>query len=393
MTLRHFAISLLALLPMGVFAQPDAKEETRTLRVVARVPADAEAVFITGNLAEWGPWNPAKQTMSVTSATEREATVTVPTGSKIEFKITAGSWDHEAISCLGEVPPNYTITVETDTTMVVEVARFKSGAVDLFETIDEAQVLGTLERKQNVHSEFLSNDRDVYVWLPPGYAESDARYPVIYMHDGQNLFDPRALPGKVDWGVDEVIVDLVAQKKMAPAIVVGMANTMNRRREYAPGPMGDGYARFIVEELIPQINSEYRTLTGPENTTIAGSSMGGLMSLYLGWKHPEVFGRAGCFSTFLGQDDFEYLREMQRLGPPSKSVRFYFDYGTGESDNDEYSFPKGQNALNEFFKASGLEEGTHFRVVVEEDAKHNEAAWRRRLPAALEWLQAPEGAK
>jgi enterochelin esterase-like enzyme len=393
MILRHLALFVLPLLPFASFAQDETAKETHTLRVIARVHADAEHVYVTGNLEEWGPWNPAKAAMTATSEHEYETTVTVPKGSEIEFKITSGSWDNEAISCLGMVPPNYTVTVNTDTTMVVEVPRFKSGPIDLFETIDEAKVLGTLERKPSWHSKFITNSRDVYIWLPPGYAESDARYPVIYMHDGQNLFDPRGLPGGVDWGVDEVIVDLVEQKKMSPAIVVGIANTMDRRREYAPGPVGDGYARFIVEELVPSINSEYRTLTGPQNTTVAGSSMGGLISLYLGWKHPEVFGRAGCFSTFLGQNDFEHLKEMELLGPPSKDVRFYFDYGSAESDNEEYSFPKGQSALNAFFTSSGLVEGKNFRVVVEEGAKHNEAAWRRRLPAALEWLQASEEAK
>jgi len=388
MMLRQLALLILPFLPVTLPAQGEATKETHTLRILARVQAETEKVYVTGNLAEWGPWNPAKHAMTSVSEGQYEATVTVPKGSEIEFKITAGSWDTEAVSCAGRVPPNYMITVNNDTTMVVEVPRFKSGPVDLFETIDEAKVLGTLIRKADVKSEFLRNPRDIYVWLPPGYEESDARYPVIYMHDGQNLFDPRGLPGGVDWGVDEVIVELVAQKKMAAAIVVGISNTMDRRREYAPGPVGDGYARFVVEELIPSINSEYRTLTGPQNTTVAGSSMGGLISLYLGWKHPEVFGQAGCFSTFLGENDFEHLREMEHMGAPSKGVRFYFDYGTAESDDARYSFRKGQSALNEFLLSKGFEEGKNFRVVIEEGAKHNEAAWRKRLPAALEWLQA-----
>jgi enterochelin esterase-like enzyme len=113
------------------------------------------------------------------------------------------------------------------------------------------------------------------------------------MHDGQNLFDPRIASTGVDWGMDEAIVRGMRAGRLPPTIVVGVWCTELRLREYSPWDMGTNYARFLIEELMPAVNQKFRTRTGPENTTVMGSSMGGLISFWLCWKYPGTFGRGG----------------------------------------------------------------------------------------------------
>ena len=215
--------------------------------------------------------------------------------------------------------------------------------------------------------------RNVTVWLPPGYDESARRYPVLYMHDGQNLFDAsRANFG--EWGVDEHLTRLAETGQVRLPIVVGVWNTPLRLREYVPAdmiralpediradllslyggePLSDAYLRFLVEELKPFIDRTYRTRPGRDDTTIMGSSMGGLISLYALMKHPQVFGGAGCVSTHwplrverLDDNRLERWREtiVQTWSrviaeglPDPRAHRLYFDRGD-ETLDQFYAF-------------------------------------------------------
>lgn len=264
--------------------------------------------------------------------------------------------------------------------------------------------------------------RDVTVWLPPGYDASDARYPVLYMHDGQNLFDAaRAGYGK-EWGVDEHISRLSAGGQIRTPIVVGVSNTPLRLREYVPAdmiralpqdiradlltlyggePLSDGYLRFLVEELKPFVDRTYRTRRGRDDATIMGSSMGGLVSLYALMKHPEVFGAAGCVSTHwplrverLGDDRLEAWREtiVRTWGsviaeglPDPGTHRLYFDRGD-ETLDQFYAF--FQNRIDTVVTGKGWGPD-RFRSLVFPGAEHNEAAWNQRLDAPLTFLLPP----
>ncbi|MEM7799958.1 MAG: alpha/beta hydrolase-fold protein, partial [Chloroflexota bacterium] len=153
--------------------------------------------------------------------------------------------------------------------------------------------------------------RHIELWLPPDYHQSSSAYPVLYMHDGQNLFDAATAYGGVTWGVDEVLRELISTQKVPPVIAVGIWNTARRFSEYLPqrpfkdGPLpdevegvySDSYLSFIVEELKPFIDAQFRTLSAREHTHIMGSSMGGLVSLYAICEYPDLFGSAGCLST------------------------------------------------------------------------------------------------
>jgi predicted alpha/beta superfamily hydrolase len=162
-----------------------------------------------------------------------------------------------------------------------------------------------LRKHEGFRSRFLRNQRDLIVYLPPGYDDQPGRrFPVLYLHDGQNLFDGATsfIPG-MDWHVGQTADQSICSGAVEPLIIVGMYNTKARIREYTPthvpklgGGRADRYAKFLIEEVKPFIEREYRTLAGPEKTGIGGSSLGGLVSLYLGLRIPEAFGKIAALS-------------------------------------------------------------------------------------------------
>ena len=265
--------------------------------------------------------------------------------------------------------------------------------------------------------------RDVTVWLPPGYDAPDASYPVLYMHDGQNLFDASRAPYGAEWGVDEHVARLAATGQIRTPIVVGIGNTPLRLREYIPAnliralpddmradvqaiyggePMSDGYVRFLVEELKPFIDSAYRTRPDRDDTVIMGSSMGGLISMYALMQHPEVFGGAACVSTHW-PIRIEQLTEPVALAawrdrlteawtgvvrtdlPPPGQHRLYFDRGDESLDAFYAEF---QSRIDATVRAAGWTPD-RFRSLVFPGAEHNEKSWNQRLDVPLTFLLPP----
>ncbi len=264
--------------------------------------------------------------------------------------------------------------------------------------------------------------RNVTVWLPPGYDRGSGRHPVLYMHDDQNLFDASTAPFG-EWCVDEHLGRLIEGGQVRAPIVVGVWNTPLRLREYVPAALtealpddmrqgveaiyggaalSDGYLRFLVEQLKPFIDRTYRTLTGPEDTTIAGSSMGGLISMYGLIRHPDVFSAAACLSTHWplrveGLEDGPALVEWrQRLSdawlgvlreglPPPGRHRFYFD--RGDETLDAY-YAEFQTRVDGVFRERGYGPD-RFRSLVFPGAQHNEASWNQRLDVPLTFLLSP----
>lgn len=275
------------------------------------------------------------------------------------------------------------------------------------------------------HPDFASahvQPRNVTVWLPPGYEAGSGRHPVLYLHDGQNLFDAsKANFG--EWGVDEHLGRLIANGQVRAPIVVGVWNTPLRLREYVPAdliaalpaevrddvqaiyggaPLSDQYLRFLVEELKPFIDQTYRTLAGPSDTLIGGSSMGGLISLYAVMKHPEVFGAAACLSTHWplridGLDDPAALTawrdkvvgawtEVVANGLPAPGAhRFYFDRGDETLDQFYAVF---QSRIDAVFRERGYGP-RDFQTLLFPGAQHNEASWNGRLDVPLKFLLTP----
>lgn len=270
--------------------------------------------------------------------------------------------------------------------------------------ISGANITGKLLRYVDFPTK-ISLSRNVDVWLPPGYDQNTKkRYAVLYMHDGQNLFDPKESPSGVEWGVDETLTRLIAEKKVRETIVVGIWNTPYRVTEYAPqkaadlvtrknikssalikSPEGesDKYLRFITSELKPFVDKHFRTKKDRKDTFIMGSSMGGLMSLYAVAEYPGVFGGAGCVSTHFPLGGGVMLEYMRRFLPTAKTHRIYFDYGTESLDAD---YEKYQLQADEIMKSKGYEKDVNWTTRKFDGADHTEKSWAKRIDQPLVFL-------
>ena len=259
------------------------------------------------------------------------------------------------------------------------------------------------------HADFPSRHvvpRHIDVWCPPeNEAGSATRYPVIYMHDGQNLFDPALSFIGVDWGVDEAMVRLIRETGRPGAIIVGIWNSPLRLREYMPqkplnasggqrilnrfveqtggAPLSDGYLQFLVEELKPFIDARYPTLSDPAHTLVMGSSMGGLISLYALIEYPDVFGGAGCLSTHWPIGEEVLVDALGAALPLAGRHRLYFDFGTETLDAD---YEPWQRRMDEWPRTAGYREGRDWSTRKFEGAEHSERAWRGRVPIPLAFL-------
>ncbi|MBC7447932.1 MAG: alpha/beta hydrolase [Hymenobacteraceae bacterium] len=274
-----------------------------------------------------------------------------------------------------------------------------------------AQVMtGRLDHLEAFSSKHVSA-RNVDVWLPMGYPAPGVRYQVLYMHDGQNLYDPRTASYGTCWGVDTTLSALLRDGTVAPTIVVGVWSSERRFQEYCPkwpyrallpevcaaltlerpgAPLSDEYLRFLVTEIKPYIDAHYATAPDRAHTWVAGSSMGGLISLYAALEYPRVFAGAACLSTHwplsLARDSPAFTTAMldylaQKL-PRRHRPRLYFDFGTATLDA---RYPPHQARIDAFLRTRKylLTRRLTRRF---EGAEHNEAAWARRLNIPLTFL-------
>ncbi|MBO6537250.1 MAG: alpha/beta hydrolase [Balneolaceae bacterium] len=268
-------------------------------------------------------------------------------------------------------------------------------------------VTGTVIEHNDFSSGFVDS-RNVEVWLPEGYDAEDNHYQVLYMHDGQNVFDPSTSYNGNDWMVDEVLNNLIEEGIVEKTIVVAIWNSgITRFPEYMPQKpadimnseevqkavvrnsgvpiFSDQYLRFIVEELKPFIDSTYRTKPEPEFTSIMGSSMGGLISLYAIMEYPDVFGAAACLSTHwtvpeIGEVFVDYL-EGNLPDPVTHTI--YFDYGTKGLDAD---YEPHQQKVDKIMAAAGFEQGTNWITKKFDGHDHNEQHWALRVHEPLTFL-------
>jgi predicted alpha/beta superfamily hydrolase len=239
-------------------------------------------------------------------------------------------------------------------------------------------------------SQHLPHARNVLVYLPPGYNEGTTQHPVLYLHDGQNLFDAATSFAGEEWGVDETAQRLISKSIIEPLIIVGIYNTGEHRiDEYTPtidprqqrGGQADQYGRFIVEELKPYIDRNYCTLRAPEHTGLGGSSLGGLVTLYLGLKYPTVFSRLMVMSPSVWWDQGVILRAVQSLRA-KPSTRIWLDIGTKEG-----RFTPGHvRTLRDMLIAQGWRLGDDLKFLQVSGGEHTERAWAKRIEPALRFL-------
>ncbi len=265
--------------------------------------------------------------------------------------------------------------------------------------------------------------RTVTIWLPPGYDAGKSRYPVIYMHDGQNLFDAKSANFGVEWGMDEAVDRLSVRGTVRPAIIVGMASTPARYHEYMPrkvydllppayaqavrdtqkgAPVSDAYLRFIVEDMKPYVDRHFRTRKGPADTAIMGSSMGGLISIYALGEYPGVFGSAAALSVHWplvaadaaakagadapGQVAAAFAAWLKGTRIDPKRNRLYMDHGTATLDQHYAPF---RAAIDAMLPTLGWQAGPHWESRVFTGTAHNEQAWSERVDIPLAFLLGP----
>jgi len=259
---------------------------------------------------------------------------------------------------------------------------------------------GDVRTHKNFHSKILNNDRDVLVYLPPGYdAAKGKKYPVLYVHDGQNLFDGATsfIPGK-EWRLDETAQALIEAGKIEPLIIVGIYNNKDRIDEYTPvadakykGGKADLYGRMLVEELKPFIDIQYRTKKDPGHTGLCGSSLGGLVSLYLALKYQKIFGRVAVVSPSVWFANKQIVRYVEAL-PKKATLRIWMDIGTKEGRTAEEAQHSVEDArlLKVALMKKGWKIGKEFNYVEAAGAEHNEDAWAARASSILTFLFPPK---
>ena len=258
-------------------------------------------------------------------------------------------------------------------------------------------------RLHELKSRIFRNTRKVRVWLQPDYdGRGETRYPVLYLNDGQNLFEPTTAFAGVHWQVGETASRLIAEGKIAPLIIVGIDNAgRNRVREYIPylsldprvkGPQGRHYPDFLRREVMPLIEKHYSVAKGPENTGLGGSSLGGLIALYTQLAAPGVFGRLLIESPSLFVSNRRILEECRCFH--DWPCRVYLGMGTrevGHAERDE-RIVNDACELGNILRAAGLDE-QRLKIQIEEGAPHSESAWAARFPAALEFLYSGLGSR
>ena len=243
------------------------------------------------------------------------------------------------------------------------------------------------------HSRFLADDRDISVYVPPGYDEQpDRRYPILYLHDGQNLFDPRTsfIPGRT-WQVAETADAAIEADEVEPLIIVGIANAGEHRlAEYTPtrdwkmgGGDADKYGDLLTRDLMPFIAGIYRVRQGAENTGLGGSSLGGLVSLYLGLKYADVFGRLAVMSPSVWWNHKSIVGYVNEAAPKVRHrPRTWLDVGDAEGRRTLAD----TELLKRRLEASGwkAEKDLHYERVA--GGTHDEAAWAQRVGPMLRFL-------
>jgi len=258
-------------------------------------------------------------------------------------------------------------------------------------------IVGDVRMHKNFHSQILNNDRDVLVYLPPGYvADKRKRYPVLYLNDGQNLFDGATafIPGQ-EWRVDETAQSLILARKIEPLIIVGINNLgSDRINEYTPvadekykGGKADLYGRMLVEELKPFVDATYRTRKDAKHTGLGGSSLGALVSLYLGLKYNEVFGMVAVISPSVWFANRHIVRYVEALSK-RPALRIWLDTGTREGRNEQETNRTLADArlLRDALIKKGWRLGKDLKYFEAQGAEHNEHAWAARLEGVLEFL-------
>jgi len=339
-----------------------------------------DSVFVAGNFNSWNPGITGSRISTKKDAASIE--IEGLPGGTYYYKFTRGNW--QSVECLsnGNDLKDRALLLSSDTVITTSIEAWK----DDFPNVEKKHTVS-----RNVHimdTAFpmpqLGRTRRIWIYLPPGYSKSKKRYPVMYMQDGQNLFDAYTA-GFGEWEADETADSLIRMGKPA-CIIVGIDNGPDRLNEYNPYEFkdfgkgeGDRYVDFLAKSLKPYVDKRYRTLKTAENTIIAGSSMGALIAYYAMLKYPAVFGKGGIFSpAFWTAGEIKKLTDS--CGKNLKGTLFFY---IGGQEGDEY--------IKDMFDVTeklGVNSSALLYTVTDPESHHNEEAWRKWFPEFYNWVLA-----
>lgn len=356
---------------------------TDTASVEFRVTGNSavDKPYISGCHPLLGAWDPAGIDL-VQRGDHWHAHVDLPRHTPLQFKITDGTWHREARISSRPAGENLHLFVERKQQIHLHIDHWSANPSAMNESIKgSVDYLGQLDDGK-------LPAREILVWLPTQYRQyPQRRFPVLYMHDGQNILDPQTAFLGSDWRVDETIEALVEEQRIkVPPIVVGIYNTAQRLREYNDGTEGKRYLDFIVNTVKPLIDDRYRTRRGRADTATMGSSMGGLISFLACWHYPQVFGQAACLSPmFWGKRDVVVNAwKMVEDCPRNKlKARLYLD--NGDVGLERMLMPGCRHMLR-VLKSRGYTEGENLQWFLDKGALHTEQAWADRLWRPLTFL-------
>ncbi len=356
------------------------------IQVLPPIARPGERVVATGGIPALGDWDPSRGLVLRWSPPFHTGEFEAETGAHVEYKITRGSWETEAVDAYGDVPGNFVHETWLDATRRHTVADWKD------------RYRGRLTR-ETIYSRALAGSRDLLIWLPPGYStDGTRRHPVIVLHDGANVFDPETAFGGVDWAADEWVIHLSGQGVLAESIVVGICHPEGfpghsdasfRDSDLSPELAGAAYAQFVVADVIPHMDSRYRTNATPSARVLGGAGLGALLTFYVALHHPGVFGNFACLSGNFGdvsQSRDSQVGELRALAATpalGSGVRMYFDY---DGDYDGQDNEAHHLELARLLGAQGWTREREFTIRKLAEARHDELSWRQRLGDALRFL-------
>jgi len=348
---------------------------------VVRVPEITppwQRIFLAGDSSELGSWSASAVELERQDDGSHRTRLHFPSGFQGRYLVSMGRWRDVEGDGLGHEQPTRTLHANGWSTIEISVRGWGRNSI---------------RYHHDFASQFVPHPRTISVWLPPGYdLDSQRRFPVFYMHDGQNLFDPETAFAGNPWYADEVAEREVRAARVEPLILVGIANSVDRLREYGPRQgeqdWSQDYGRFVVEEVKTFVDLSYRTLPDAAHTGIGGSSMGGLISLQLCKWYPDVFGKCAALSPSLWWDQERFLRDVQNDTRWLDNCRVWVDMGTreGASEAGMRSMVRRVLKLAQQFVEHGMRDGKDFVCFEDPDGMHNEASWGGRFDRVLQFL-------